>query len=237
MRKPIFARKLFLLFLLFFIISFSLFAQENDAEEDGGGGFLSRFDWFLKGTVLLFPEDNGMYSDPMPILPSWGAGISFSFTKIFKLELGYDYYMTYYGYNLGRAVPNAIENRTARVIGSLLALEAAAYFNFGSLLTLRVYAGPAADLRIIYMARDLNEDLDDLDAIGEDVDNIKKYFWGEGRWFMPVMGVGLDFTISPKIKLGIDLRVWAPLYKAWTNEDLPGIEGWRFGPGLRLTFL
>ena len=243
-------------FLAVFVLSlillplemFPLEAQEGKAADTQGESpaaaqaepqnFFSKISWFAQGSVLFFPEHNGMASDPMPILPSPGFGASYPVTKIFRVEATLDFYMTHYGYDdsLGRAVPNAIENRTALVIGSLLAFQAAAYFDVSPSITLRVYGGPAADLRIVLVAEDLNAGLDDMDTIRSQTDSVRNYFWSSGRWFMPVMGAGADFALNPRIKLGVDLRVWAPIYRLWTGENLPAIEGWRFGPGIRLSF-
>jgi len=214
----------------------SLNAQEETQPEAQGktGGFFSKISWFVNGSVLFFPEDNGMYSDPMPVLPSLGLGASYPITDILKLELTLDFYMTHYGYALDRAVPQAIENRSALVIGSLFAFQAAAYFNVTSFMTVRAYGGPAADLRIVLVAEDLNSG--DMDDAQRQTDAVLNYFWSSGRWFMPVVGAGVDFNISSRFKVGIDLRVWIPIYRLWTGEDLPPIEGWRFGPGIRFTF-
>ena len=231
MGKRFFLRFVFMAFIIFSLFTLPLGAQ----------GFFSKISWLVEGTVLLFPEDNGMDSDPMPVLPSLGAGASYPVIDTYRLglslELTFDFYITHYGYSssLKRAVPNAIENRTARVIGTVMGFQVAGVFNVTPFIALRAYAGPAADLRIVFKAAGLNEGLDDLDAIRKDVDSVRNYFWSKGRWFMPVTGIGTDFTINSRFKLGIDLRVWMPIYKIWSGEDLPPIEGWRFGVGFRLT--
>ena len=239
MRKLVLVRRMFLAALIFGFFILPLGAQEAGQVNEVGQaqGFFSKVSWFAEGSVLFFPEDNGMHSDPMPILPSPGAGASYPITEIFRAELTLDFYMTHYGYDygLGRAVPNAIENRTALVIGSILAFQAAAYFDLTPFMTVRVYGGPAADLRIVLIAEDLKEGLDDMDDIRRQTDSVRNYFWSSGRWFMPVIGSGVDFTINPRFKLGIDMRVWVPMYRLWTGENLPPIEGWRFGPGIRFT--
>jgi len=236
-------RKFFLVFIILSLITFSAAAQEETqpaAQEEtrtGTEGFFSKISWFAEGSILFFPEDNGMRSDPMPILPSPGAGVSYPITNILRAELTLDFYMTHYGYDdvLKRAVPDAIENRTSRVIGFPLAFQLAAYFDVNSFTTVRVYGGPAVDLRIVMIAEDLNEGLDNMTEIRRKTDLVLNYFWSSGRWFMPVLGAGVDFSINPRFRLGIDLRVWAPAYRLWTGEDLPAIEGWRFGPGIRFT--
>ena len=226
-----FFRRSIPVFIIFFLFALPLSAQ----------GFFSKVSWLVQGSVLFFPEDNGKASDPMPILPSFGAGASYQAidSKVagLALELTLDFYMTHYGYDktLDRAVPNSIENRTARVLGSFFAFQAAGTFNTGSLLRIRAFAGLAADLRIVFMAAGLSEGHDDLDEIKNEVNLVRRYFWSGGRWFAPVTGIGTDFTLNERFRLGIDFRVWMPIYRLWTGENLPPIEGWRFGVGFRLT--
>ena len=234
-----FMRKFLLVVFSLSLIILPLRAQEaaGQAVQGESKGFFSKMSWFIAGSVFFFPENNGLYSDPMKVLPSLGAGVSYPFTRIFRLELTLDFYSTHYGYSavLNRAVPDAIENRTATVIGFPFGIQAAGYFDITPIMTVRAYGGPAADLRIVIMAEDLTEGLDDLKAIRRDVDEVRRYFWTSGRWFLPVIGAGVDFTLNERFKLGIDMRVWMPMYRLWSGEELPAIEGWRFGPGIRLT--
>ncbi|MDR0312733.1 MAG: hypothetical protein LBI14_03975 [Treponema sp.] len=205
-----------------------------------------RLSWFAEGSVLFFPEANGNLSDPMPILPSLGAGLGLPIFNHFRLEISLDMYFAIYGYDdgLNRAVPMAWENRSAFVWGSVLGAQGVYFHDFypgfleGRAMTLRVFGGLAADLRIVLLAPDLKPAVNpNLAEIKQEVSAVAKYFWSKGRWLLPVFGSGLDFELNTKFRLGLDLRVWFPLYKLWTNENLPGIEGWRFGIGARITFL
>ena len=225
MKEFLLLRRILLITAVLSLTAFPIHAQ----------GFFSNISWFAEVSVLLFPEDNGMESGPMPILPSPGLGASYRFNNMFRLESTLDFYMAIYGYSdeLGRAVPQEVEHRSAQVIGSILGIQTAGYFNFFSFLTLRAFAGLTADLRIVMVAFDLGPD--DGDA-SKQTDSVRDYFWSQGRWLFPVLGVGADFLIDRNFRLGIDLRVWAPLYRLWSGEDLPAIEGWRFGGGLRLGF-
>ena len=225
--------------LIFCYAVFPLVSQENnDVDDVNNEGFFKKISWFGEGSVLFFLEDNGTESDPMPILPSPGFGASYPLTDFFRLEFSLDMYFTHYGYsyNLERAVPDAIENRTAQVIGFIIALEAAWYYDVNSFMTLRAFGGPAADLRLVLVASNLsNETSSSMDDIRERTNKVRNYFWSSGRWFMPVAGTGVDFTLNSRFKLGIDFRVWIPMYRLWSGEDLPAAEGWRFGPGIRFT--
>jgi hypothetical protein len=149
------------------------------------------------------------------------------------------YFTNYrYSYKLDRAVPAAIENRSAFVFGFFTGLQALARFPLNDIVSIRAYGGPAMDLRVVTLAADLHPD-DFTDNPETDAktqtDSVREYFWGDGRWFMPVLGGGADFSLNERFLLGIDMRVWFPIYRLWTGEDLPGIEGWRFGIGLRVT--
>ena len=201
----------------------------------GAQSYFSRISWFGQASILLFPENNGTKSDPMPVLPSPGFGASLPLYNRLRLDTTLDFYLTHYGYSddLDRAIPAAIENRSARVIGSVLGIQAAGYFDLTPLMTLRGYGGFAADLRIVIMAADLGPA--DEDDASRQTGLVRSYFWSKGRWLMPVAGVGLDFNINERFKVGIDLRCWIPAYRIWTGENLPFIEGWRFGPGIRFT--
>jgi hypothetical protein len=139
----------------------------------------------------------------MPILPSPGFGAAYPVSSPVWLELTGDFYFTHYGYDftLDRAVPYAIENRSSFVIGSVLGFQAVALFDLTPLVSVRVYGGPAADLRIVLIAEDLN-DTDPMDEIRRETGAVKDYFWGKGRWFLPFFGAGADFNLNSKIKLG-----------------------------------
>jgi hypothetical protein len=191
----------------------------------------------FRGSVLFFPEDNGLESDAMPILPSAGIAAGWPVFDFMRIELSLDCYGVYYAYSdtLDRAVPAIPDNRSAFVIGSLLGIQALKTFAPGRGARIRVYGGPAADLRLCLVAGGL-EGADAEDASGETGD-IASYFWGQGRWFMPVAGAGMDFALTEKLLLGFDLRVWLPAYRLWTAEDLPAVEGWRFGLGMRFSLL
>jgi len=231
MGKRFFSLRVFMAIIIFTLVVIPLGAQ----------GFFSNISWLVEGSVFFFPEDNGTESDPMPVLPSLGMGASYGVIKDskigFSLELTLDFYWTNYGYSytLNRAVPQAIENRSAQVLGFPLAIQAVGIYNVSSFAAIRAYTGPMADLRIVLLASDLRSD--DKDDASKQTDSVRHYFWSKGRWFLPVAGLGTDFTLNSRFKLGVDFRVWMPMYKLWSGEDLPAIEGWRFGAGFRLTML
>jgi hypothetical protein len=197
--------------------------------------FTDKLSLGFRGSILVFPEDNGLESDPMPVLPSLGLAAAYNLTGPLAAELSLDFYGNYYSYSytLNRAVPANPENRSSFVIGSILGAQILGVFPLGDLVRLRAYGGPTADLRLCLIADGL-EGEDQKDASAQTGD-ISSYFWGQGRWFLPVLGLGLDFKLFEHIDLGLDTRVWFPVYRLWTDEDLPPIEGWRFGIGFKIT--
>jgi len=203
------------------------------------GDFLQ---WSITGNIFYFPADNGVNSDPAPIIPSLGGALSLQLIGPLRVELTEDIYFTNYEYNSTFGYPMACnpENRSALVIGFVTAIQFTGNFPLGDKgMALRVYAGPAADLRIVILALGLNHPADFTGDIKTDAqlqtDAISDYFWSDARWFMPVAGIGMDFPINENFLLGFDLRTWFPVYKVWTDENLPTIDGWRFGVGFRIT--
>jgi hypothetical protein len=172
----------------------------------------------------------------MPILPSPGGTVAYPIWGPLWAEVSLDIYGTYYGYSypMNRAVPANPENRSSFVIGPILGIQGLAKFQPLEKIGLRVYGGLAADLRICLIAGGLEGA--EKEMVSEEVKDITSYFWGRGRWLFPVLGLGMDVGLTEKLLLGVDTRVWFPLYRLWTGENLPPIEGWRFGAGFKITF-
>jgi hypothetical protein len=208
---------------------------------DDAKGFFSYFSLSFGMSVLFFPESDNLNSDPMPILPSPHLSLGFPFailgTTALSVETSLDVYMTHYAYStsLQRPVPAAIENRSSLVIGPMTGFQLQGKTGIGPILFVRYFLGLNFDLRIILIAEDLNEN--DLEKASNHTQLTSEYFWSKGRWFFPFAGAGIDFKTSPGLSFGLDGRVWFPVYKSQTNEDLPGLDGWRFGVGFRVTFL
>jgi hypothetical protein len=212
-------------------------AEVSDAGETLGSPFI----WSFRGTLMIFPEENGPNrGGPTPLLPSPGAAFAYRIWGPLEVELSLDLYFTHYGYDweLDRPVPIEIENRSAFVLGALTGLQLGLRFPLGEKGRLRLYLGPAVDLRLVLIAADLNEaDLGKDDPLGAPMQTnaVRDYFWSEARWFLPFAGAGFDFLVNERFFFGIDFRVWFPVYRYWTGEDLPPLEGWRFGPAFRIT--
>lgn len=203
-----------------------------------GAGPLGALDWSVNGSLFLIPEDNGLEGDPMPILPT--AGVVAEFPLPYNLYLGssYDLYTTYYGYsaNLERPIPVAIENRSTRVFGNLLSLYGSYHMSIPVAepnVRLRFSAGLTLDARLCLIADGLEGS--DLEDASRQTEEVASYFWSNGRWFFPMTGFGIDFVRVDKVLLGLDGRVWYPLYRVWSGDSAPAVEGWRFAFGLRFS--
>jgi len=204
--------------------------------------FSDNVHWAMHGSIFFLAADNGRQgADPPPILPSAGVSFAWQFWGPLRLEITEDLYFTNYEYNfnLGYAMACNPENRSAFVLGFLTGFQLTGIFPIGKNGTdVRVYGGPAMDIRIVALAFGLNHPADftgDETDPQVQTDAIREYFWSEGRWFLPVFGAGMDFPINDKILLGFDLRTWFPLYRLWADTELPAIDGWRFGVGMRIT--
>jgi hypothetical protein len=201
----------------------------------------SSISWSFRGTILMLAEDNDLESDPMPVLPVFGLAADMPLpiqVPVFGplyLEASLDIYYTNFGYSdkLERAVPLAIENRWVQVYGFVLGTQALVRYKLTDLMTVRAFAGFSYDLRLCMIAADLNDY--EMDEAARQTDAVTDYFWGQARWLLPNIGGGLDFVLNEKFLLGVDLRIWAPVYKLWTGEHIPSIDGFRFGFGIKCT--
>ena len=209
----------------------------------GAFSFSDDITWATRGSLFYFATGAGKQgADPAPILPSVGFSATWRFWGPLGLEFSEDIYFTNYEYNtkLNLPLPSSPENRSAFVMGLLTGIQLTGIFPIGSKgIDIRVYGGPAMDFRMVFLAFGLNHPGDFTGNIETDAElqteAIREYFWKEGRWLMPTAGTGMDFPLNEKFLLGFDLRAWFPLYRLWTDEDIPNLDGWRFGVGLRIT--
>ena len=203
--------------------------------------FRNRFHWSFSGSLFYFPANNGVDSDPAPIIPNVGVSVAVQIWGPLRIEITEDLYFTNYEWNLaGHPMACNPENRAAFVLGFITGIQLTGVFPIRDKgMAVRVYGGPAADLRVITRAIGLNHPGDYTGGIENNVnlqtEAIRKYFWSSGRWFMPVVGAGMDFPVSQFFMLGFDLRVWFPIYKIWAKDSASAIDGWRFGAGIRIT--
>jgi hypothetical protein len=196
-------------------------------------------------SFVIVPQANGRtVGGPTQVDFSFGAAVAWNFKIPLSVELSLDInppLMTAWGYSfdLKRAMPIEWENRSAEVLGFVIGIQAVGRFSLPKHLTLRAYGGPSFDLRAVFLASDLT----DTDFTGDDNDPklqtraIKDYFWSKARWFLPVVGVGLDYDLFTRIRVGLDFRTWFPIYRIWSGDDAPGIDGFRFGILARITVL
>ena len=233
--KPISVKLLFSIFLFFFLLLVPFEVVCADSV------FADMFSWALHGNIFYFAADNGVDSDPAPIIPSGGFSLAFQLLQFLKIEFAEDIYFTNYQYNTTLGYPMACnqEERSALVIGFKTAFHLTGFFPLGETgASFRVFGGPAADFRIVTLAVGLNHPSDFQDDernAQRQTDAIREFFWSDARWFMPVAGFGFDFPLNDRFLLGFDLRTWFPVYKLWTNDNTPAIDGWRFGANLRIT--
>ncbi|MDL2229759.1 hypothetical protein LJC14_05870 [Treponema sp. OttesenSCG-928-L16] len=218
-------KKIVFSLLFFILISLSSYAE----------GFFSSLAWSFSASVYTIPEDNGSEGAPTPVLISAGTAAAYQIRDTFWMELSLDFYGTFYGYSesLDRAVPVTQENRWSFVLGSILGIQGVYKYDINDKFTLRAYGGPAADMRICFIASGIEGT--ERETASQKNSDIAAYFWGKGRWFTPVAGFGMDYAALDNLKLGLDIRIWMPAYKLWTGESLPFIEGWRFAAGIRLS--
>jgi hypothetical protein len=210
-----------------------------------GQTFRERFSWALRGSVLFFPQDEEMRKDmrydPAPLLPTLGASAAYTIVGPLAVEASLDIYGVDYDWppGMNKAVLTGPDYRAAFVLNPILGISLLGRFDIAQTVTIRAYGGPSADLRICFLSYNLEADEVDPNTgikLQDMVGNIAAYLWTEGRWFLPVAGLGVDYRVLPGLTIGLDGRVWFPLYRLWTEENLTPMEGWRFGVGFTASF-
>ncbi|MDR2490357.1 MAG: hypothetical protein LBD20_03035 [Spirochaetaceae bacterium] len=187
------------------------------------------------GAVLIFNEDGGLHTAPLPVLPSGIVSFDWVLLKRGIVNLAVDAHLGFYGTNyiwiFDRPYPTEIENRLAFVFGFITGASAKLMLPL-SIFLFNTELGFAFDLRIITEAADLNkEDSDDARAAAE---KIREYYWNGGRFFYPSFGVGLDFPVVTGWNLGFSFKMWMPVVQMAYGES-PGLNDWRFGFALTVS--
>jgi len=189
--------------------------------------------WSYNGSIVLLASDNGPNYDSPHIVPSLGFSVAYSIFKHLRVEFTEDLYFANYEFN-GYPMTANLENSYVFVVGFVTGLQFTGFFPIAQNETaLRIFGGMTADLRIVTQPPGLSSF--DKEKSKTQVEATNNHFWSEGRMFLASMGVGIDFPFSDRQSLGFDLRAWAPLYRLWTDADLPAIDGWRFGAGIRIS--
>ena len=227
--------------MAFFLALISVYAQEdnnqenNDVEKNDSifGNIKEKISWAVHGGIFYFAVDSGVQgADPAPIIPSLGGSISYPILDFLRADFSEDIYLANYEWNstLGMPMPCSLDSRSAMVLGFVTGFQLTGFYPIGETgIIPRVSAGLAMDIRIIFLAFGLNHPDDYTGGIESNVElqteAIRSYLWSNGRWFYPVIGVGIDYTINRKFLLGLDFRIWIPV----SDNEL------RFGFGLRIT--
>ena len=233
-------------YLRIFAITLVLLFITPFLQAQGVKGFFGSIEWSARFNMLFFPEDNNNASAPMPILPSLGGGAAYPLSDLLALEVSLDLYGTTYDYDYGlqRAVPANDEFRSAFIMGLILGLQPVFRFRpMGDKFTIRAYGGLGFDFRIPFPASGIKDGEAHTNntgytghTVGEARSSISSYFWGSGRFIFPFIGGGMDFPLTDGVQLGFDLRAWLPVWRIWSGENLPIVEGFRFALGFRVTF-
>jgi len=208
-------------FLVVFLVVLLPLKQLN------ANSFWDEVEWSFSGSIFYFHTNTVPTSDYAPIIPSLGFSAAYQVMPFLKIEVTEDLYFSNYLYDfdLGNPIPCSLDNRSAFVFGFVTAVQATGFLSLGNII-IRAYAGPAIDIRIIVRAFGTDHPGDskgDETDAGVQTKAVSDYFWSDGRWFVPVIGMGMDFPVNEGFMAGFDLRAWLP------------IDNWRFGISFRVT--
>ena len=197
------------------------------------------------GALLFFSSDKSLESDPAPILGSFYGNFSYPLTGsgFFSLYIGasLEVYRTHYLWSdaLGRALPAAIEQREAQVFGFPLGIALETRFDLPAKMTLRMSLGLSADMRLVLLAEDINEDLEGpagMQDLRDRTDKIGRYLWGDMRWLFFETQAGVSMRLWESFSFDIAGRVFMPASAPPREPADPATLGWRFGVLLRVSY-
>ncbi|MDR0539961.1 MAG: hypothetical protein LBG74_05600 [Spirochaetaceae bacterium] len=200
-------------------------------EYDPVGNFIFSFG----GALVFYNEDGGVNTAPAPVLPVPYAAFDWIALRrgVFNMGLGsrISLYWNNYLWQDKRPWPAEIENRQAFVTGIVPAVAARFVVHFNRIM-LHIHTGISADLRIVTEALDLNAE--DEDEARRQTALIRGYFWENARFLYPLFVFGMDFPVTRKWRLGVEVSASMPFSQMANGETL-GLDAWRLGIGVSIS--
>lgn len=177
-------------------------------------------------------EEHQLESSPSPIIYMMGLGSTFPLNSAFAFDPSLDVYSWNYGYLDGRALPFPEEDRTALVLGALLDLSFSYKIRLAEKHALKLCLGPALNLRLAVLARDVSDD----ESV-QDVADINSYFYDKARFLYPAAGLSYSWQMASWVRFGLGARVLVPIFHFWDGEEIAFSDNMIIGGGVYLSFI
>jgi len=234
-----------ILFVLFAIFSFnSVFCQENEENDNSINGIvinnkkrpdymgktyepaesfkdlLSATDFLMEFAPAFYINDNSNGA-PSPIIYPVSIGFFWPNYTFLSIQPTLSTFMMYHLWYDGQALPAEIENRTSATYSFI--------FNFPVVISLypndsnraQFMGGLAFLVRFGHLPKGVeSSDSGYSGSAGEDMSNINKYFWSNGRFLFISAGVCWLHNFTQRIKAGPSVNAYLPVGSILSGENL-----------------
>lgn len=174
----------------------------------------SSWKWCLAGGVQIMLNTDDYNSDPSPIVPTAAILARIPLKNNLELAPMVNMYITRYLWANDRALPAALENRTALVPTILLDVPAVFRLNAGR-VNFDLGAGLAFCIRVAFAESVLP------DEEKSSVKSINKYLWEQGRFIYPSFRAGITLPLENGVEPGLLFRAFVPVFNFWATPKVP----------------
>lgn len=192
-------------------------SETSESDAKSGNAFLQLFSswkWCLSGGVQIMLNTDDYNSDPSPIVPTAAILARIPLKNNWELAPMVNMYITRYLWANERALPAALENRTALVPTILLDVPAVYRINAG-----RVNFDLGAGLAFCIRAAFAESVLPDEEK--SSVKSINKYLWEQGRFLYPSFRAGITLPLENGVEPGLLFRAFVPVFNFWATPKVP----------------
>lgn len=223
--------KIFLCSILFFLISFSIFSQEENSPETSS----RPFDFFacIDAGLYLNPEQAELNSAPSPINFEITFGALIPNYTLFAFQPSLTFFMMNHLLYEDRALPAEIENRTSTTLSFYLNLPLAFSLELPK-SEFHATAGIGTMIRFAFLASGVRADDEGFSGSAkEDIKIINKWFWSKLHWLYATVEADWLYEVTPALSAGPFVSIKLPVGSLIADSSF---QGSIFSLGLKASF-
>lgn len=209
-------KKIFIIFISFFICLSSFGEETNTVQKPSPWGF------YFSSNIIINKPDNENKTIPAAVSLSAGTEYEYEFAKYLMVNPSLDISVFHYLWTGSAAALSEPENRTALVFLTKAELPLSFVFKTGN-WTFTTGAGIAFFIR--FGVLDMGVKPGDRGRVGltakEEIKFINKHFWKDARWLYPSMRFKTEYTFASGWKTGAMINIYLPLFNAWAKPKTP----------------
>lgn len=230
-------KKIKLIVLLFLSFNIFIFAQETGIPVNEEGKITDSLDadhqyveppaqikpypfGFYFGTSIILCDTEQNANSPASIAFNLGCEYEYKFAKYVAIHPSVDFSFFHYGWLNRRAYITELENRTALVFNFMADIPVLVHFNlkswsisFGGGLGFLIRFG------VLEPGVNANEQLTKGITASQEIKEINKYLWKNGRFLYPSLRFKTEYTFNSGWKVGIMLKTYIPIFNSWDKLE------------------